>query len=361
MHCKMSDSRTILKVLLFLTLSVYVSPADADTLQFFYTAVTPGINVTAVGLLDGEQFVYYNSSIKKMISKTEWIQKISTYDKDYWNRETERVKDYQDTVDTVMKSLNQAEGDHTLQWMLGCGLDNGIVRGYSQYRYDGDDFISLDLNWNPEFGRGTWTAANEKAEIFINKWDPKGDQARKWMDYLKYDCIDQLQKFVNHSRETLERKVHSEVSVIQKHSPSPELVCNVTGFFPKAVNITWRKDGEDVHEDVKLRMLLINQDGSFQKRSILKVPAEELQKHNYTCVIQHSSLEKELVLNVNKQSNTKDGGSDGGNIGIIFAAVITLFVLVAFVGVFTWKKRKSSGAEKPHDVQQNGTEIHPLK
>ncbi|XP_047674230.1 class I histocompatibility antigen, B alpha chain-like isoform X2 [Tachysurus fulvidraco] len=355
----MADSRTILKVLSFLTLSVYVSPADTHSLRFFYTAVTPGINVTAVGLLDREQFVYYDSSIKKMISKTEWIQKISTYDKDYWNVETERVKDYQDTVATVMKSLNQAEGDHTLQLVFGCGLDNGTIRGYSQYRYDGD-FISLDLNWNQEPGRGTWTAANEKAEIFINKWDPKGDQARKWMDYLQSDCIDQLQKFVLHSRETLERKVHSEVSVCQKHSPSPELVCNVTGFFPKAVNITWRKDGEHMHKDVKLRMSLINQDGSFQKRSILKVSAEELQKHNYTCVIHHSSLEKELELNVNKQSNTKDGGSGRGNIGIIVAAVITLLVLVAVVGVFILKKIKCSGAEKPHDVQQNGTEIHPL-
>ncbi|KAG7318659.1 hypothetical protein KOW79_018414 [Hemibagrus wyckioides] len=82
-------------------------------------------------------------------------------------------------------------------------------------------------------------------------------------------------------------------SVIQKHSPSPEVVCHATGFFPKEVMISWRKDGEDVNEDVELRETLPNQDGSFQKRSILKVPAEDLQKHTYTCVIQHSSLKEE--------------------------------------------------------------------
>ncbi|KAF7687780.1 hypothetical protein HF521_015008 [Silurus meridionalis] len=60
--------------------------------------------------------------------------------------------------------------------------------------------------------------------------------------------------------------------------------------------IFWKKDGEDVYEDVELRETLPNQDGSFQKRSILKVSAEELQKHTYTCVIEHSSLEKDLVL-----------------------------------------------------------------
>ncbi|XP_047674233.1 class I histocompatibility antigen, B alpha chain-like [Tachysurus fulvidraco] len=129
-----------------------------------------------------------------MISKTEWIQKISTYDKDYWNVETERVMDYKDFVATVMKSLNQAEGDHTLQLVFGCGLDNGTIRGYSQYRYDGEDFISLDLNWCQKPGCRTWTAANEKAEICIKKWDPRGDQARSWMDYLQFNCIDQLKK-----------------------------------------------------------------------------------------------------------------------------------------------------------------------
>ncbi|KAK3539106.1 hypothetical protein QTP86_025044 [Hemibagrus guttatus] len=95
-------------------------------------------------------------------------------------------------------------------------------------------------------------------------------------------------------------------SVLQKHSSSPEVVCHATGFFPEAVNISWRKDGEDVNEDVELRETLLNQDGSFQKRSILKVPAEELQKHTYTCVIQHSSLEEELVLNVSERRILSD-------------------------------------------------------
>ncbi|KAB5528266.1 hypothetical protein PHYPO_G00138310 [Pangasianodon hypophthalmus] len=95
--------------------------------------------------------------------------------------------------------------------------------------------------------------------------------------------------------------VRSEASLFQKHSPSPEVVCHATGFFPKAVTISWQKDGEEVQEDVELRETLPNQDGSFQKRSILTVPAEELQKHTYTCVIQHSSLEKELVLPVSER------------------------------------------------------------
>ncbi|XP_053336801.1 BOLA class I histocompatibility antigen, alpha chain BL3-7-like [Clarias gariepinus] len=105
--------------------------------------------------------------------------------------------------------------------------------------------------------------------------------------------------------------------------------------------ITWQKDGEDVHEDVELRETLPNQDGSFQKRSILKVPAEELQKHTYTCVVQHSSLEKELVREVPK---------GGGSIAIITAVVAALVALVAVVaGIVVWKKKNSGERRKETD------------
>ncbi|KAF4074687.1 hypothetical protein AMELA_G00242150 [Ameiurus melas] len=197
----MKDNTVMLKLLLFLTFSL-LSSADTHTLQYLYTAVRPGIKFTAVGLVDGKQFVFYDINMTRI---SEWMKKAEADDPDYSKEETERVKNQQDSlqniVTTVMKSFNQSE-------------------------------------------------------------------------------------------------VPPTASVFQKHSSSPEVVCHATGFFPKTVMITWQKDGEDVHEDVDLRETLPNQDGSFQKRSILTVSAEDLQKHTYTCVIQHSSLEKEIVLPV---------------------------------------------------------------
>ncbi|KAK3514326.1 hypothetical protein QTP70_014386 [Hemibagrus guttatus] len=181
--------------------------------------------------------------------------------------------------------------------MIGCELhDDNTTRGHTQYGYDGEDFISLDLE------SLTYTAAKPQAVITKNMWDPVQQWTSYMKDYLENICIQWLKQYVYCGRETMERKDPPTASVIQKHSPSPEVVCHATGFFPKEVMISWRKDGEDVNEDVELRETLPNQDGSFQKRSILKVPAEELQKHTYTCVIQHSSLEEELVLPVRNKN-----------------------------------------------------------
>ncbi|KAF7687712.1 hypothetical protein HF521_014940 [Silurus meridionalis] len=249
---------------------------------------------------------------------------------------------------TKIKSLFNDSRGHTLQRMYGCESDDGgITRRYDQYCFDGEDFISLDLE------NGTWIAVKPQALILKHDWE-SNKYTKFWKNFLEHDCIDLLKTFVNYGRETLKRKVRPETFLFQKESP-PEVVCDATGFFPKALNISWKKDGQDVHVDVDLRETLPNQDGSFQKRSILKVSAEELQKHTYTCVIEHSSLEKDLVLPVSERRILRDGGSGGGLMGIIVGVVVALVVLVAVVaGIVVWKKKNSGFKSVPSRASSEG-------
>ncbi|KAL6466115.1 hypothetical protein MHYP_G00262480 [Metynnis hypsauchen] len=219
--------------LIYLAFTVQLASAASHSLRYIFTAVTPGINLpefTVVGLVDGGQFVYYDSNIRKFIPKTDWIEK--NEDKECWEAETQdhlRVQEiFKANLATGMMRFNHTEGVHTVQAMYGC-------------------------------------------------------------------------------------------------------------FFPKAVMISWQKNGQDLEEDAELRELLPNQDGTFQKRSILTVSPEELNKHNYTCVIQHSSLEKEMVLPV---TDHRVLPQDGESVGIIVHAgvAVLLLVMTGCVGVFIWKK-----------------------
>ncbi|KAK3539265.1 hypothetical protein QTP86_032723 [Hemibagrus guttatus] len=333
----MSWCGAVMKTLVFFTFSLHLSSAVTHSLQYIYTGVTPGVNFpefTAVSQVDGQQIAYYDSKRREVI-KMEWIH---ADDPDHWNRITGIAQEHQEyfkvDVATLRHRFNHTTGVHTWQLMFGCEIyDDGTVRGYKEYGYDGEDFVSFDLKTL------TWTAAKQQAVITKNKKDNEPGINNLWMSFLEKECIEWLKNYMFHGRETLERKDPPTASVIQKHSPYPEVVCHATGFFPKAVNVTWRKDGEDVNEDVELRETLPNQDGSFQKRSILKVPAEELQKHTYTCVIQHSSLKEELVLEVPK---------GGGLMAIIVGVVVALVVLVAVVaGIMVWKKKNSGFKRAP--------------
>ncbi|XP_053336781.1 BOLA class I histocompatibility antigen, alpha chain BL3-7-like isoform X1 [Clarias gariepinus] len=339
----------VMKALMFLTFSLHPSLAVTHILEFIVTGVTTGQifpEFTSVAQVDEEMFSYYDSDIKKALPKTEWIKKINNDYPDYWNTQALLYKEWQGTftncLNIVMKNFNHTTGVHTAQLMFGCELDDGgTTRGHAQLGYDGEDFLSLDLKTK------TWIPAKHGAEINKHIWNYVNETTKDWNDYVSTTCIDRIKMYVSYRAGTPERKVHPEVSVFQKHSPSPEVVCHATGFYPKAVMITWQKDGEDVHEDVELRETLPNQDGSFQKRSILKVPAEELQKHTYTCVVQHSSLEKELVREV-----PKDGGSDGAPIAIITAVVASLVAVVA--GIVVWKKKNSGFTPVPPKPSSEG-------
>ncbi|XP_036416371.1 H-2 class I histocompatibility antigen, Q9 alpha chain-like [Colossoma macropomum] len=335
-HCTL-----VLKYLLLLSVNVHLTPAASHSLRYFYIGVTPEVNFpefTVVGLVDGEQIVYYDSNVKEMIPKNEWIKEVDADEPDYWNTETQKFQGSQDVLTgnlaTAMERFNHTGGLHTIQVMYGCELyDNGTNRGYNQYSYDGEDFISLDMNTL------TWTAAHPKAVITEQKWERMGSAILR-KSYLENTCIAWLKKYVEYGRTTLERKVSPEVSLFQKYSSSP-VVCHATGFFPKAVMISWQKNGEDLHEDMELRETLPNQDGTFQKRSVLTVSPEELNKHNYTCIIQHSSLEKDIVLQ-GAHRRILHGVSGGGSVGVIVGAVVVvlLLVLTGCVGLFMWKKKQ---------------------
>ncbi|MCI4392389.1 hypothetical protein PGIGA_G00145350, partial [Pangasianodon gigas] len=85
--------------------------------------------------------------------------------------------------------------------MYGCELDDdGTTRGYTQYGYDGEDFISFDLKTK------TWIAPTPQAVITKHKWDSTGANANHWKNYLENICIEWLKKYVSYGRETLERK-----------------------------------------------------------------------------------------------------------------------------------------------------------
>ncbi|KAI4882557.1 hypothetical protein NFI96_002442, partial [Prochilodus magdalenae] len=269
----------------------------SHSLYFLFTGVTPGTSFpefNAVGLLDGLQVGYYNSTSREVILKAEWIKDM--IDDGHWNLLTQYANRYQDTfpdiIDRVKQLSNQTGGIHTWQWMFGCELDDdGSKRGYSRYGYDGEDWLTLDLN------TVTWTAANAKAVSMKLEWDGSPKAAVQKQD-LEHTCIEWLQKYVDYFR-VLDRTVSPEVFLFQK-DPSSPLVCHATGFYPDTVTISWQKNGEDLKEDVEIGETLPNHDGSFQKRSILTVPPEELDRNQYTCAVQHAALEKEMMLRMSE-------------------------------------------------------------
>ena len=94
-----------------------------------------------------------------------------------------------------------ASGSHTLQKMFGCDiLEDGSVRGYDQYAFDGRDYIAFEMDTM------TFTAANAVAQSTKRKWESEGTYAERWKHELGTVCVENLRRYLEHGKAVLKRR-----------------------------------------------------------------------------------------------------------------------------------------------------------
>ncbi|XP_016092312.1 H-2 class I histocompatibility antigen, Q9 alpha chain-like isoform X2 [Sinocyclocheilus grahami] len=334
---------------LLLLLGAHLAYAGTHSLRYFYTAVSGDIDFpefTAVGLVDEGQFVYFDSNTMKAVPKTEWIRQ--NEGADYWDRETQTFTGTHPTfkvdIQTIKGRFNQSAGVHTWQHMYGCELhDDGTKRGYAQFGYDGEDFVSFDKSTL------TWTAANPQAVITKHKWEATEAQANIYKEYLENTCIEWIKKYVRYGKDTLERKVSPQVSLLQKSSLSP-VSCHATGFYPSGVTVTWQKNGQDHIEDVDLGQLIPNEDGTFQVTSTITVTPDELKNNKFSCVVEHQG---ETISSILTEDKIKTNYASVP-IGIILGAVAGVLLLIVS-GVAGYKVYQKKKGFKPVNASDDGS------
>ena len=90
------------------------------------------------------------------------------------------------------------------------------------------------------------------------------------------------------------------VSLLQK-TPSSPISCLATGFYPHRASLVWRKDGEELHEEVDHGEILPNHDGTFQMSVDLNLSSVTPEDWtNYDCVFQLSGVKEEIMTKLEK-------------------------------------------------------------
>nr|XP_061843205.1 class I histocompatibility antigen, F10 alpha chain-like [Nerophis lumbriciformis] len=318
------------------------------TLQYFYTASSQVPNFPEyvdVGYVDGVEISYYDSNIRKAESKQDWMNKITAEDPKYWQRQTEiSVRNEliaKHNLEVLKKRFNQTGGVHIFQRMSGCEWNDETdeVKGWEQSGYDGEDFISLDMK--------TWTYTAAKPQAFPTKL--KLDQNIFLLDHNKYyyteRCPSYLKKHVKNGKKVLMRTELPEVFLLQK-TPSSPVTCMATGFYPDLADLFWRKDGEQIFEDVEHGELLPNHDGTFQMSVELKVEVTAEVEGKYECVFQLSGVKEDLVTKLERRSILSNAShEDNWSVALAATAVVVAVaaVLAAIIIVMVRRHRNRQG------------------
>ncbi|KAK2830767.1 hypothetical protein Q5P01_018698 [Channa striata] len=325
-------------------LGLHGAAAVTHSLKYFYTG-SSGIpnfpEFVNLGMVDGEQMDYYDSNIKKVIPKQDWMAK--TQGPEYWERNTQisigSEQSFKANIDIVKQRFNQTGGTHILQTMYGCEWDNETkeVNGKYQFGYDGEDFISFNLQTE------TWIAPVPQAFLSKNKLDKAHSASLK--NYLTQLCPEWVNKYVNYGKDSLLRTVRPSVSLLQT-SPSSPVSCHATGFYPDRATMFWRKDGDELQENVDHGEILPNQDGTFQITMNLHVSSVKPEDWTrYDCVFQLYGLENDITTKLDKAVIRTNENSMGLVIAIV--AGVVLVVLIAVIGFVIYRKKNAKRPPSP--------------
>uniref|UniRef100_A0A672KCX4 Ig-like domain-containing protein n=1 Tax=Sinocyclocheilus grahami TaxID=75366 RepID=A0A672KCX4_SINGR len=300
--------------------------SESHTFTTLYTGINghtiAGIReFSAVTTLDGRQIDYYDSEIKELIPRQDWMKEFASTDT--WKQDTEirqQVQQiYKNNIHVLIERFNQSHGVHTYQRMYGCDWDDqtGASEGFNQYGYDGEDYVTLDVKLL------RYMAAVPQGIITMLKWNNDRAQLELLRQYYQHECVHWLKQFLTLRKVDVERRA-PELSLLQKNFSSP-VECHITGFYPAAVTITWLKNGQEHYEDVDFGDLLPNMDGTFQKTVTLTVFPDEWKKNQYVCVVEHegNTIQKILRKDEIKSNNSKDPKSIGMNFFLSFVFLLS--------------------------------------
>ncbi|KAM7018589.1 major histocompatibility complex class I-related gene protein-like [Tautogolabrus adspersus] len=314
------------------------------SLRFFSTASSEVPNFpefVVVVMVDDIQVGYYDSNTKRAEPKQDWMNKVIEDEHQFWEGQTERAVRQQHRLkfhlDNLKQRFNQTGGVHIFQLMQGCEWDDetGEVNGYQQFGYDGEDFLVLDLKTM------TWIAPQQQAVITKQQWDQNKARIHRLKYYHTTECIDWLKKLVNFGRSSLMRTDLPTVSLLQK-TPSSRVTCHATGFYPDRAVMFWRKDGEELHEDVDHGEILPNHDGSFQMSVDLELPSDDWGK--YECVFKLSGVKEVIVTKLDKREIKTNYGNPIYMTIVIIAGVLLLVTILCAAGFCLRKKRNAKRA-----------------
>uniref|UniRef100_A0A671TI67 Ig-like domain-containing protein n=1 Tax=Sparus aurata TaxID=8175 RepID=A0A671TI67_SPAAU len=143
--------------------------------------------------------------------------------------------------------------------------ETGEVKGFCQFGYDGEDFLDWDLNTS------TWIALRPEAVIAKPIWAANKDLGDRYKTYVTQIYPEWLK------------------------------TCLATGFYPHRASLVWRKDGEELHEEVDHGEILPNHDGTFQMSvdlNLSSVTPEDWTR--YDCVFQLSGVKEDIITKLEK-------------------------------------------------------------
>ncbi|KAK6469550.1 H-2 class II histocompatibility antigen [Huso huso] len=235
-----------------------------------------------------------------------------------------------------------------LSLMLCCRKPSFGVEGYLMQtmvdcEYSDSSMADMVLSWRYVFNQQEVVHYDSKIKKFVGNTACGVKDAETWnkdKDTMA-QLLGEVDRYCKHNMGlhlsfTTDRKIPPAVRVrsIKPFSSQHQtmLVCNIIGFYPREIKVTWLRNGVKVTADVSSSELLPDGDWTYQIHSYLELTPQS--GDSYTCRVEHSALAEAIE---EKWDPTMPESKR--NKIIIGTSGIVLGLVIAAAGLIYYKKK----------------------
>ncbi|XP_073730847.1 uncharacterized protein [Misgurnus anguillicaudatus] len=146
---------------------------------------------------------------------------------------------------------------------------------------------------------------------------------------------------------------HVSMSCMKEPDGHPIILCSSEGFYPSDLQQVWLRDGELMNISHTQNTIRNHSDGSFTLHSYLNLSSAISDSLNYSCGVNHSSLNKQVVLHLSL-ANCTDRKTEPSlhisynmKIALMISALLTLIILIMAVVLKHFRKNNNRSPVSP--------------
>ncbi|XP_073498031.1 major histocompatibility complex class I-related gene protein-like [Phyllobates terribilis] len=228
----------------------------------------------------------------------------------------------------IVQHLNHTEGFHILQISEGCTrCDNGSVQATLSHRYDGDPFMSFNMETE------RWTLETPEAETIAQSFNSNKTVLEQIHHDMTNTCVSHITELLALGNCTFNRKEAPVVKVsnFPVDHGTLRVHCRAYGHYPKNISIMWYKNGQQISEEMMERMTLPLLDLTYL--TSLSFNVTSMADDVYTCRVNHSSMLRDFTQDwrISSDFGNLYSAPSGRFVGTVIAICLAVILIVVFI------------------------------
>ncbi|KAG8127413.1 hypothetical protein E2320_014336, partial [Naja naja] len=238
-----------------------------------------------------KMFTYGLWESRKIQPRVSWIEKLQEDDPEFWNKVFKEAHDVEKMFTYGLWFVRIFSSEVKVPARMPLSVSSEDTSNHNPFSLSGLHMVQILINCDLQ-GDGS------KTGFALMAYNGESMGPPSTMDKSDMEeCSALLDKFLSYGNETLLRTEPPVVTVtrrVEAEDGKETHICRVHGFYPRAVNASWTRDGEVWLQDTIHGSVAPNADGTYHYWLSIQIDPEE--RGHYRCHMEHDGLQESLDM-----------------------------------------------------------------